>query len=127
MFLNVLCWYLNPMNSIQCTACSPKESKHVFRKTMHILSTKSNGTIRVYLSVTSLNFHLKLKSTYKTIYHITKVSNCFKTIDSSHKMYQNNKNNGCQKHRSTTMCVRYSQVGPFPLRSKPPKDIESAT
>ncbi|KAL4575801.1 hypothetical protein LXL04_011887 [Taraxacum kok-saghyz] len=47
--LTMSCRYLKPGRSLQCTACSPNESKHALRQIGHNSSTGKSGINRRYL------------------------------------------------------------------------------
>ncbi|KAL4582492.1 hypothetical protein LXL04_007042 [Taraxacum kok-saghyz] len=47
--LTMSCRYLKPGRSLQCTACSPNESKHALRQIGHNSSTGKSGIKRRYL------------------------------------------------------------------------------
>ncbi|KAL4557477.1 hypothetical protein LXL04_035657 [Taraxacum kok-saghyz] len=47
--LTMSCLYLKPGRSLQCIACSPKESKHALRQIGHNSSTGNSGIKRRYL------------------------------------------------------------------------------
>ncbi|KAL4580031.1 hypothetical protein LXL04_016205 [Taraxacum kok-saghyz] len=48
-YLTMSCRYLKPVRSLQCIACSPKESKHALRQIGHNSSTGNRGIKRRYL------------------------------------------------------------------------------
>ncbi|KAL4588443.1 hypothetical protein LXL04_001333 [Taraxacum kok-saghyz] len=50
--LTMSCRYLKPGRSLQCTACSPNESKHALRQTGHNSSTGNSGIKMRYLRMT---------------------------------------------------------------------------
>ncbi|KAL4578318.1 hypothetical protein LXL04_014439 [Taraxacum kok-saghyz] len=53
--LTMSCRYLKPGRSLQCTACSPNESKHALRQIGHNSSTGKSGINRRYLRMNDGN------------------------------------------------------------------------